>query len=84
MLQSAFDLGRGIELDFVARYVGELEDPELPDYLGLDVRLGWNPTPRLSLVVVGQNLLKDVHREFAADTPGRQINRGVYAKLVWQ
>lgn len=84
MLQSVFDLGRRFELDFVARYVGELPDPSLPDYVGLDVRLGWQATPRLSFAVVGQNLLKDVHREFAADTPGRQINRGVFAKLVLQ
>ena len=83
LLQSMLDLGQ-VEADLVARYVGPLEDPSLPEYVGLDARLAWRATPRLSLVVVGQNLLKDVHREFAADTPGRQINRGVYAKVVWQ
>ncbi|HWA15919.1 MAG TPA: TonB-dependent receptor [Gemmatimonadales bacterium] len=83
-LQSVLDLGRQLELDFVARYVGELEQPEVPDYVGLDVRLGWRPLPRVSVVVVGQNLLKKVHREFIADEPGRQIDRGIYAKVVWQ
>jgi iron complex outermembrane receptor protein len=84
LLQSVFDLGRRFELDFVARYVGALPDPAIPEYVGLDIRLGWNPTPRLSLVVAGQNLLKDVHREFWPEDEGRQINRGVYAKVVWQ
>jgi iron complex outermembrane receptor protein len=84
LLQSMFDLGRSFELDFVARYAGALPDPAIPEYVGLDVRLGWKPTPRLSVVVAGQNLLKDVHREFWPEDPGRQLNRGVYAKLVWQ
>jgi iron complex outermembrane recepter protein len=84
LLQSVFDVGRNFELDFVARYAGDLPDPAIPEYVGLDIRLGWKPTPRLSVVVAGQNLLKDVHREFWAEDEGRQINRGVYAKLVWQ
>lgn len=84
LLQSTLDLGERVELDMVGRYIGELPDPELPEYVALDVRLGLRLTSRLQLSVAGQNLLKSVHREFAPDARPRQINRGVYAKLVWR
>jgi iron complex outermembrane receptor protein len=83
MLQSTFNLGDKVEFDLVSRAVGALSRPDLPAYVGLDVRLGWRPIRQLDVSLTGQNLLKSLHREFIADTPARQINRGVSLKLVW-
>ncbi len=83
LLQSTADLTSRLQWDFVFRAVGELPDPELPAYAGLDLRLGWKLTRRLELSVVGQNLLKAEHREFEADSPPREVERGIYAKLTW-
>jgi iron complex outermembrane recepter protein len=83
LIQSTADLTSRLLWDVVFRVVGELPDPKLPAYAGLDLRLGWKLTPRLEVAVVGQNLLKAEHREFIAGTPPRAIERGVYAKVTW-
>lgn len=85
ILQSMADLTGRLEWDVVFRYIGDLPSPEVPDYVGLDMRLGWRLTPRLELSVVGQNLLKTVHREFTPSSPSaRAIERGIYGKVTWR
>jgi iron complex outermembrane receptor protein len=50
----------------------------------MTVRLGWRPSSRLDLSVVGQNLLHDRHEEFAAGTPRELFERGVYIRSAWR
>jgi iron complex outermembrane receptor protein len=50
----------------------------------LDERFGWEPTPDLELSVVGQNLLHDRHPEFGPSSTRKEIERGVYGKVVWR
>jgi iron complex outermembrane receptor protein len=56
----------------------------LPAYHRVDTRLGWRPSPRWELSVVGQHLLDNHHVEspplFAVPT---EVGRSVYGKLTW-
>jgi iron complex outermembrane receptor protein len=84
-IQSALNLAHGVQLDATLRYVDRLPSPYVPSYVGLDVRLGWNPTPSLELSIVGQNLLDAHHPEFVPASPSaREIDRSVYGKIAWR
>lgn len=84
MLRTSVDLRGGVQLDGWLRWMGRLPSPEVPEYLTLDLRLGWRPTRSLELSLVGQNLLQDAHAEFGPATPTREeIERGVYGKVTW-
>jgi iron complex outermembrane receptor protein len=56
----------------------------LPAYHRVDTRLGWRPSPRWELSVVGQHLLDNHHIEspalFAVPT---EVGRSVYGKIAW-
>ena len=85
LVQSTFDLGSSIELDWVARYVDRLPTPRVPSYVSLDVRIGWRVNPSIELSLVGQNLLEDEHLEFIPANPSpRQIERSFYARVSWR
>jgi iron complex outermembrane receptor protein len=85
MIQSLLNLPGNVELDGVARYVDTLPDPHVSAYVSLDVRLAWNPSKRLELSLVGQNLLDDRHPEFVPTSPSpREIERSVYGRVVWR
>jgi len=55
---------------------------DLPAYHALDARVGWRPTSRLGLSVVGQNLFDARHAEFG-EMP-IQIRRSLYVQLALQ
>jgi iron complex outermembrane receptor protein len=84
LVQSSLDLPGRIEWDVVARYVAALPNPAVESYVGLDLRLGWRPTERLQLAVVGQNLLDDQHTEFIPGAAVRTIARGMYGMVTWR
>ena len=52
--------------DASAYFVDRLNFPGVPSYTRLDSGLSWRAGERWSLSVVGQNLLKDTHLEFAS------------------
>ena len=83
LIQSMIDIPGRVQVDAVLRLVGELPDPRVPAYGGLDLRLAWSPIESLELSVVGQNLLHDEHPEFIPSSPEpRRIERGVYGKVT--
>ncbi len=84
-VRSSVDLPGDWTLDAGLRYVSEVTNPTfpLPGYGELDLRVGWTPTPRLELSVVGQNLLHERHVEFGAPGSQQAVRRGMYAKAVW-
>ena len=85
-LRSSIDLPGNVEFDAAFRWVSRLTNPtvEVPDYGELDLRLAWRPKEQIEFSIVGQNLLNNHHAEFGA-LPGRQeIERGVYAKVLWR
>jgi iron complex outermembrane receptor protein len=83
-LRSSLDLPNHWELDATFRYVSRIDNQEVPAYGELDVRLGWRPSPALEFSLVGQNLLHDDHAEFGALAERREIERGVFGKVLWR
>ncbi len=93
-LRSSMDLAHGLTLDAALRWVdalhidnGPTSGPEMgvvPAYWELDTRLAWQATPRLTLSLAGQNLLRQYHVEYGYPSPAReQIARSAFARLTW-
>jgi iron complex outermembrane receptor protein len=86
-LRSHLALAHGLAWDASAYFVSRLIDPEEPSYTRLDTGLSWELGERISLSLVGQNLLRDRHQEFV-DTTGSAdttlIKRSAYAKAEWR
>ena len=82
-VRSSADLPGHLSLDGTVRYVGDIVNQQVPAYGELDMRLGWQPVPRLEVSVVGQNLLHDHHVEFGAPGARSDIKRGVYGSFEW-
>lgn len=94
-VRSSFDLPRNIEIDFWLRYVDDIPDiqtasafpdPEIDDYLTLDVRLGWRPDEDLEFSLVGRNLIDSANLEFLqeSNTFATQIERSFYGQVKWR
>jgi iron complex outermembrane recepter protein len=83
VIQSNIKLPAGFDLGTVLRYVGKLPKPYVPDYFGLDLRIGWKLNKAMELDIVGQNLLQNRHQEFIPSSPSaREIERSVYGKVT--
>jgi iron complex outermembrane recepter protein len=70
-----------------AYFVGRLSAPKIASYTRLDVNLLWHPSDRLSLQVVGQNLLQELHQEYSDSTltvVPSLVRRSAYAGLTWR
>jgi iron complex outermembrane recepter protein len=90
-LRSSLNLPRQVQWDAALRWIDTLpinSGPTLgtvPSYLELNSRLAWQPTQHLELSVTGENLLHNRHAEYGFPGPDRvEIERSVYAKLVWR
>ena len=70
-----------------AYFVGRLATPKVASYTRLDVNLVWHPSDKISLGVVGQNLLQNLHQEYSSSvltvTPSL-VRRSAYARLAWR
>jgi len=82
-LRSYMDLGDRMEVDAWLRHVDRLPAPFIPAYTELSLHLGWHPSGRLELALVGQNLLHDRHAEFPTAVP-KEVERSVYGKATWR
>ena len=86
LLRSSLDLPDNAALDVGIRYIAALPDPRVPAYTAVDVRWAWRLQRELELSVVGQNLFKPSHAEFAqfgSTAPPSEMARGGYVKLRW-
>ena len=84
-LRTNVDLPAGFETDAFLRRVSRLPHPEVPAYVELDARLGWRPSARWDLSLIGQNLLHARHPEFRLAGPLREeFQRGVYVRVLWR
>jgi iron complex outermembrane receptor protein len=85
-LRSSWDLRDNLHFDLMARYVDRLESLQVPSYISIDARLGWQARKNLELAVVGQNLLDSHHQEYNGFvlTPTTYPVRGVYGTLTWR
>ncbi len=82
-LQSTLRLRKGFEFGAFLRYIDKLPKPYIPRYVGLDTRIGWHLNKVLELDLIGQNLLKNYHREFIPSSPSpRLMERTVYGRIT--
>jgi iron complex outermembrane receptor protein len=70
-----------------AYFVGRLAAPKIASYTRLDANLAWQPSDKMSLGLVGQNLLQGLHQEYSGSvltvTPSL-VRRSAYARLTWR
>ncbi|RJP29961.1 MAG: hypothetical protein C4527_10815 [Candidatus Omnitrophota bacterium] len=84
-VQSNLDISKDVKLDAAYYFVDEISNWEIPPHGRLDVRLGWEPTERLEVSIVGTNLLDDqTHEANGMYTAYTEVERGVYAKLTYR
>jgi iron complex outermembrane recepter protein len=84
-LRSSLDLPGNFKLFPAFRYVSHLEKPmDVPAYSELDLRLAWQAKQALEFSIAGQNLLHDHHAEFGREATRKEIERTLYAKILWR
>lgn len=82
-VQSDVSLPANIKLGTVIRYVDNLPNPHVSNYVGLDMRVRWKVGKNLELSVVGQDLFYNHHPEFIPSSPSpREIARCVYGEIT--
>jgi iron complex outermembrane receptor protein len=85
-LRSSVSLPWNLQWNASAYFVNRLPAVSIPSYTRLDTNLLWKAGERVSVSVVGQNLLKDLHPEYAGPDstvqPG-MMRRAAYAKIIW-
>jgi iron complex outermembrane recepter protein len=84
LLHSSVDLPAHLRLAAWFRAIDDITNQQVPAYAELNATLTWQPTSRLDLSVVGQNLLHSRHAEFGAPATRRSIERGVYGAVAWR
>ena len=85
-IRSRFEMAHSLSWDINAYFVDRLPAQSVASYTRLDSQLTWRPEERLTLSVVGQNLLTDHHFEFndyLQSVNSSQIKRSAYAKVTW-
>jgi len=85
-LRSNLDLPWKLQWNGSGYFVNRLPAQSIPSYTRLDTGLAWRAGERVSLSVVGQNLLKDLHPEFSGTDSTVQsglIRRAAYGKITW-
>lgn len=85
-LRSKVRLPWNVQWNASAYFVNRLPAQSIPSYTRLDTSLIWQAGERVSLSVVGQNLLKDLHPEYAGPSATVQtdlMRRSAYAKIAW-
>lgn len=86
--RNSFELYASANLDAVLRYVDAYADPGVGpgSYVTADLSMTLPLTEELSLLVVGQNLLRSGTKEYGQiliDTPSAEVQRGGYVRLSW-
>jgi len=92
-IRSMLALGRKVDFDLWARYVGDNSYPQrvgavtldIPAYVTMDARVAWRPRAGVEISLVGQNLLEQRHLETVSDMSlvKHEVERTVYGKVTW-
>lgn len=85
---SRLNLPWGLQFDATAYFVDRLASLNIPSYLRLDLRLGWEPIKGVDISLVGQNLLDDRHPEhgpfLGENVQPSEVRRGMYGIVTWR
>jgi iron complex outermembrane receptor protein len=80
-----FNLPGKLELDGFLRYASALPRPVLEGYAALDARIGWRPSKRLEVSLLGRNLLDRQHPEFVTtNSLNEEVHRSAAVRLTWR
>jgi iron complex outermembrane receptor protein len=85
-LRSSVNIPHNLQWNASAYFVNRLPAVSIPSYTRVDTSLIWNAGERFSLSVVGQNLSKSHHPEYAGPSATVQtdlMRRSAYAKFTW-
>jgi hypothetical protein len=70
-----------------AYFVGRLVYKKIPSNTGLDTNLAWHPSDKISLGLVGQNMVRGLHQDYndsdLTEIPNL-IRRSAYARFTWR
>jgi iron complex outermembrane receptor protein len=81
--RNSLDLPGDVEVDVRVRRVSTLPAPVVPAYAELAFRVGWQATPRVTLALVGEDVLHDHHAEFNPVPRGyEEFQRSIRAVLT--
>jgi iron complex outermembrane receptor protein len=81
--RNSLDLPGDVEVDVRVRRVSTLPSPVVPAYAELAFRVGWQATPRVTLALVGEDVLHDHHAEFNPVPRGyEEFQRSIRAVLT--
>ena len=86
-LRSQVNLPKHWEWTTSAYFVGRLVAPRVPSYTRLDTNLAWQFSDKISLGLVGQNLLRNLHQEYSGPdltVLPSLVRRSAYAGLTWR
>ncbi len=87
-VHSLLDLTRNLQFDTAVYYVDNLPSLSVPNYVRLDVRLGWRPNRNLEVSLVLQNLLDNHHPEFGNSAENfdvaTEVRRSIYGIASWR
>ena len=86
-LRSNWDLAHHVSWDASAYFVDRLRALSTPAYTRVDTGLTWRPLEKVSISVVGQNLVTDHRLEYLNKSGLVQsalVKRSVYGMLRWQ
>ena len=82
-LRSQWNVTRSLELDVMARYVGDLPNPATPAYTEVGARIGWRVARGLELSAAVNNIADREHAEFGPTAVRAVFGRTWLAKAVW-
>jgi iron complex outermembrane receptor protein len=85
-LRSSVSLPHNLQWNASTYFVNRLPTQSIPSYTRFDTGLNWVVGERISLSLVGQNLLKDLHPEYngpVTTVQSGQMRRDAYAKITW-
>ena len=86
-LRSHVNFWRGVSWDASAEFVDRLWAQGIPAYTRVDTSLNWQAGERFTVGLVGQNLLRNLHREFNdpfGTSVSDEIKRSGYIRLSWR
>jgi len=85
-LRSSVSLPWNLQWNASAYFVNRLRAQSIPSYTRVDTGLTWRLGESVSLSVVGQNLLKDLHPEYSGTDSTVQpglMRRAAYTRITW-
>lgn len=84
-IRSTWDLWESWEIWFNLRGASRLTNvtSDVPGYVELDARIGWQPREHWEVSLVGRNLLHDRHAEYGDPTIHFEVARSVFATVRW-